>query len=394
MYNFDETDKMELKETVNDSLAKEIVAFLNADGGTILVGVNKRKEIIGVKGNIDEVQRKISDVITDSISPRCIKYVRQHVITFQGNQVIEINITPDHSHLYYIKKYGLSERGVYVRDGSSSKPLYPDEIKERYTKTLNVIEPDLTEMPSKRKTLTFQILKNYLVTHNYHYSDSTFEENLCLRTRSGDYNLMAELLADKNDIVINVATFATEDKTKYLKRDEFGGKCLLLAMEQAKNYVESINQTYVIVQQVPRKEKKMFDINAFEQAWINACVHYKWTESNNPGIYIYSNRLEIESYGGIPKGLTKEQFLKGTSKPVNKKLFDIFKTCGFSEESGHGVPTVTSVYGEEAYIFEGDFIKVVIPFDRTGFSNFTDQKHPENIQKTSRKYSTKNCRIS
>ena len=122
-------------------------------------------------------------------------------------------------------------------------------------------------------------------------------------------------------------------------------------MEQAKNYVNSINQTFVDVTTTQRKERKMFDTEAFEQAWINACVHNKWSESNHPGIYVYSDRLEIESFCGIPSVLTKEKFLRGKTEPVNKELFDIFRACNFAEESGHGVPSVVKAYGEEAYIF-------------------------------------------
>lgn len=154
-------------------------------------------------------------------------------------------------------------------------------------------------------------------------------------------------------------------------------------MEQAKNYINSINQTFVNLEVTPRREIKMFDTEAFEQAWINACVHNKWSESNHPGIYVYNNRLEIESFGGIPRVLTKEQFLKGKSEPVNKQLFDIFRSCGFAEESGHGVPSVVSKYGEDAYVFSDYFINVIIPFDKSGFSVTTrksDSKQPENIK--------------
>lgn len=45
---------------------------------------------------------------------------------------------------------------------------------------------------------------------------------------------MAEILADENDIVVNVMTFKWKDKTQYLKRNEFGYTCLLLAYERVK----------------------------------------------------------------------------------------------------------------------------------------------------------------
>ena len=86
---------------------------------------------------------------------------------------------------------------------------------------------------------------------------------------------------------------------------------------------------------------------------------------------------------GIPSVLTKEQFLRGKSEPVNKQLFDIFRACNFAEESGHGVPSVVKVYGEEAYIFSEYFIDVVIPFNREGFDKTTRKTtttQPENIE--------------
>lgn len=87
---------------------------------------------------------------------------------------------------------------------------------------------------------------------------------------------------------------------------------------------------------------------------------------------------------GIPSVLTKEQFLRGKSEPVNKELFDIFRACDFAEESGHGVPSVVKVYGEEAYIFSEYFIDVVIPFNREGFDK-TTRKQPRNNQKTQKR---------
>ena len=272
----------------------------------------------------------------------------------------------------------------YIRLGSSKDKLNKNPRKEaELWKTLSGGN-DITKIPSSKSNLTFQILRNYLISHKYHINEEKFEDNLNLRTLDGKYNLMAELLADDNDIVINVATFAGIDKTEYLKRDEFGGVCLLYALEKARDYIElSLNQTSIKLGEGARKEKKVFDNEAFEQAWYNACVHNRWDLSNNPGIYIYSDRIEIESCGGIPKNLTRKEFLSGTSKPVNDKLFKIFKTCGFGEESGHGVPSVIKIYGEQAYKFSDNFIKVAIRFNLDNFSNDiqeTSKKHPRNIQ--------------
>lgn len=391
----DEDNKIELKEVVADSVPKEIVSFLNTDGGNIYIGIKKNREVVGIK-NIDDTMRIISDIITDKISPRCVSFVKQYHEELEGKDIIRIEIKKGDK-LYYIKKYGMSENGCFIRIGSSCKSLTPDEIQDRFIKSLTIKETNIIDIPSTKNDLTFKILKNYLISNNNHISDNTFFDNYHLLTRDGKFNYLAEILADKNDIVINVATFSSNDKTKYLKREEFGGKCLLLAMEQAKNYINSINQTYVNLETTPRKEIKMFDTEAFEQAWINACVHNKWSESNHPGIYVYNNRLEIESFGGIPKVLTKEQFLKGKSEPVNKQLFDIFRACNFAEESGHGVPSVVSVYGDDAYVFSEYFIDVIIPFNKDGFNkakSISKKKQPADIRKEILEILKNNGRIS
>ena len=63
-----ESEIVELKESVNETLAKEMVAFLNSFGGTIYIGVTDKGIVKGVN-NVDKSFRQISDVITDSIEP-------------------------------------------------------------------------------------------------------------------------------------------------------------------------------------------------------------------------------------------------------------------------------------------------------------------------------------
>lgn len=43
-----ENDKLEYKEKVSNSLPKEIVSFLNSGGGTILIGVSKKNNLVGI----------------------------------------------------------------------------------------------------------------------------------------------------------------------------------------------------------------------------------------------------------------------------------------------------------------------------------------------------------
>ena len=163
---------------------------------------------------------------------------------------------------------------------------------------------------------------------------------------------------------IKVAVFKGKDKSVFIKRNEYGFTCLIESLEKVINYCDALNETFIDVSVRPRKEHRLFNSEAFKEAWINACVHNKWSEELSPAVYWFDDRLEIVSYGGIPKNLTKEEFLSGKTEPVNKELMKIFLQCGIVEHSGHGVPIVVREYGEKAYTFSENMITVTIPFEK------------------------------
>jgi len=135
---------------------------------------------------------------------------------------------------------------------------------------------------------------------------------------------MAELLSDSNDISIKVVTFAGTDKTVMLKRTEYGNKCLISSVNDVLEYMNVINETKVKLGGSKRIEESYFDYACFKEAWLNAVVHTRWIEKIPPAVYIYDDRIEIVSNGGLPKALNKEDFFKGVSKPVNNALLNIF----------------------------------------------------------------------
>ncbi len=362
---FVETESIELKERLNDSFTREVVSFLNTHNGTIYIGVTDKGEVIGVD-NVDKTLRLISNIIVDCINPSCKEYVKPIAIIEDGKLIIKVEVSKGKD-LYYIKSKGLSELGCFIRVGSSCRGLNDNEIKERYEANLNISEPKLVNQETLRTDLTFRILKSYLANQNIHVNDDTFLKNFNLLTPSGKFNKMAEILSDDNMNSIKVAVFKGKDKSYFLKRNEYGNTCLLSALEKVLNYCDALNETYVDLSVSPRREKKMFNFEAFKEAWINACVHNKWTDGYPPAVYWYDDRLEIVSNGGIPKGMTQDEFLAGKTKPVNEELMNIFLQCNIVEHSGHGVPVIVREYGKQAYEFSESFITVTIPFDKTGF---------------------------
>lgn len=80
------------------------------------------------------------------------------------------------------------------------------------------------------KQLSSEMLKALYISNDIKIDNDKIEDNLGLKTADNKYNLMAELLADSNDLSIKVVTFAETDKSVMLKRTDYGGKCLLLSV--------------------------------------------------------------------------------------------------------------------------------------------------------------------
>ena len=193
--------------------------------------------------------------------------------------------------------------------------------------------------------------------------ENTFKQNLNLLTRNGTYNLMASILADVNSYSIKVAVFRGSDKTDLMKRNEYGYKCMLVAVKQVLDYIEALNETTVDLSGSLRKESKLFDFSCFREAWLNACLHNRWSRQTPPAVYVFDNRIEIVSVGGLPEGLTLEEFYEGKSKPVNLELQQIMVQLDYIEQTGHGVPLIVSRYGKEVFDITENFITVTIPFN-------------------------------
>ena len=375
---FVESQVLELKECFNDSCKHTIVAFLSHGSGTIYVGINKYGKPIKLD-DIDAIQRDISNFLIDQVSPRCIDLVKTSLEEIDGFTVIKIEVTQGDK-LFYIKKYGLSVKGCYIRVGSTTREMTDEEIMAKYES--NLPEPLMREYESPSQKLTFDILKTSLREHSVHFNDDTFLDNYKLLTSKGKYNLIADLFADENDISIKIVRFEGKDKTKLIERTEYGYKSIILAIRRTLDRFEALNITKSTIKVPQRVDKKLFNMNALREAFINAIAHTKWTEFNPPQIQIFSNRIEIISTGKPIKDLSKEDFFKGISKQRNPELMRILHDLEFVEQTGFGVPTIVNAYGTSAFEFMDNFIKVTIPFDEEVMAMIGDnsvENVPENV---------------
>ena len=72
-----------------------------------------------------------------------------------------------------------------------------------------------------------------------------------------------------------------------------------------------------------------------------------------------------------------EGFYAGVSVPVNDKLTEIFVQLHISEKSGRGVPRIVGEYGEKAFDFSNNAIKVTIPYNRLNLGGYPPKSPPK-----------------
>ena len=369
-----ETEKIEFKKTTGELREgiTSLASMLNKNGyGILYFGVKDNGDVVGQQMG-DRTLREISQAIANFIKPQIIPTIEHKLI--DDKNVIKIEVRGSE------KPYSAYGR-YYMRSADEDRELSPTALKELMDKQTS--SDILTLVPAPVQTLSFNKLKIAYVTAGLTVNQSTFEDNTGLKNNDGKYNLMAFLLADENDISIKVVTFAGKDKTKLIIRNEYGGTCLITSIDKVLDYMESINETMVTMGNHRRTEEKLFDMASFKEAWQNACIHTKWDKGNPPAVYIFSDRIEIISTGGLPVDLNKDEFYKGISKPVNSKLQKIFGQLGYVEQTSHGIPLIISNYGKQAFDIMENFVNVTIPFNYIKQNSIsTDTENKVSINET------------
>ena len=351
-----ESEILEFKKSTSE-LKEGVISLssmLNKHGeGTLYFGVKNDGTVIGQNDSTPSTLRDISRKIAEGIKPQVIPEIS--LLLIDDKNVIKVTVKGNANIYSAFDKY-------YIRSFDEDKKISPDMLRELIN---SKGEPDLiTNESAIRTDLTFETLKGLYLIKGRKINIEQFEKNLKFYTNDGKFNYMAELLSDVNDISIKVVTFAGIDKTVMVKRTEYGMKCLISAVNEVLEYMSIINETKVKLGGKKRIEASYFDYACFKEAWLNACVHTRWIEKIPPAVYIYDDRIEIVSNGGLPKSLNKTDFFMGVSKPVNHALLNIFANLDLIDQTGHGVPLIIKKYGEEAFYISDNTIIVTIPINK------------------------------
>lgn len=351
-----ENKHIEFKQKVTPELEKEVVAFLNSnEGGVIYIGIDKNGLPVGVS-DADNEQLLIKDRLKNNILPSCMGLFDLVIEQKEGKEIIKIIVAGGYEKPYYVKKYGLSEKGAFIRVGSSAEPMPTRQIEQLFSKR---IRNSIGNMKSPKQALQFQQLHIYYQSIGKTLNEQ-FARNLELLTDDESYNYVAYLMNDINNISIKVARYQGLNRVDLVESNEYGYESLVKATHQVLDKLNLENRTLTKITSKERKEQRLWNAIALREAVINAFVHNDYTKEVAPKFEIFDDRLEITSYGSLPEGLSKSEFFEGYSIIRNKELMRIFKDLDLVEQLGSGIPRILQAYSKDSFDFSENFLRITL----------------------------------
>ena len=346
-----EFQKYEEELSSVDSGLKSLSAMLNTHGkGTVYFGVKADGTIRGLKIDSDALA-EMQGALASRIRPG---FFHTTEVCTEGSRIyLKVTASGEDGPYSFDGRY-------YVRNGTQDEQASNDQLRRML---LGGGADLICRIPSEQQELSFAGLLAELRAHGLDVSDSeACRRSLNLYNADNRLNQMAYLLSDQNSLLIKVVRFAGVDREVVLERTVFQNQCLLRSVKDVLNHVRSLNATMVDLSEGQRRDVPLFSYDAFREAWLNAALHCSWAEMVPPSVYVFDDRIEVASWGGMPYGLSQDGFYEGVSHPVNKALQAVFKAAGLGSPTSRGIPVIVEHCGREAFKFANGTVTVRIPF--------------------------------
>ena len=170
---------------------------------------------------------------------------------------------------------------------------------------------------------------------------------------------------EENDFPgIDIVKFG-ENISVIQKRATFENMSVLAVYEKALDVFRDYYE-YEVIQGADRKRVEKIPEAAFREAIANALIHRAWDVEAQIRVSMFDDRIEIASPGGLPAGITEEEYLDGKLSVLrNRNLANVFYRLGFVEIFGTGIARIKQLY--EDALLKPDFevsdnaIKIVLP---------------------------------
>lgn len=348
-----------------DSLAKEMAALLNLEGGVVLLGVEDNGAISGLTRSREEAERWVMDIARQNIQPEMIPVWRS-VAMDDGRVVGVIGLPGDSPGKPYKAKRG-SAWIAFMRVGSTSREATREEEGRLYQSS-RLVRYDIKPVPEMGiESLDLNRVENYfrdiLKRKTPDRADVEGWRRLLLNT-----DLLAEsggatfatvaslLLFGENpnrrlpQAGVTATAFPRTEKDYDTTDEELirGPLVFLLSrrgrptekgvIDRTVDFVAKNMGTTAWLEGGRRHRKKALPLDAVRESVVNAAAHRDYSiVGTDIEVSLYRDRLEVISPGRLPNGVTVEKMKEGLRAARNELLKEILRDYGYVEHLGMGV---------------------------------------------------------
>lgn len=384
-----ENNEVEFKEYKNikslhnesQKLAEEISAFANLKGGIIIVGVkdssnidneNWESQLVGFEsGDVIEIQQRIKGNIKPYLD------IIAEYLDFETKDYLVIDVPQRRDSLI-----STASGKTYIRDGRSSRPMDPDEIRQAVTNlhgydwSGDIL--DLDAFDSLNHVAINEAYEDYCNRKQYSI-ESKPDKNAFLEaigaTSNGSLTKSGILFLGKPEVIkkwlgVYEYRFSWKNRTGQLFINEVWEECIWNSIKLAKKYFEVCNVKPELNFKDKTYQVPILDDIAFHEAFINAIVHRDYSIDGMLSVDFDSTAMIITNPGKFYGGVTSENILIHQPRHRNKALAKLMMQFQLVDRAGMGVKRMglgSLMYGREFPKFQEAFNYVEVIMQAESF---------------------------
>ena len=311
-----------------ESLAAEMAAFANSEGGRILIGVADDGSLPGLSPEqVSRINQLISNAASQLVrSPLAVRTENASV----GKQRVVIVLTvPKGIDKPYFDKNGV----IWLKSGSDKRRVNSKEELRRLFQMSAQFHAD--ELPTKAGIDKLDKLRfrDFLRdVHRMEFPDAEGQrlkllQNMNLATDAGFLNLAGVLMFAEQpqwitpQFVVKAIRYPGNEihVSDYLDTEDFEGP-LKKIFDDALGFIMRNLRKVQAGRGVNAPGLPEIPASVFEELLVNALVHRDYLVSAPIRLFIFDNRIEIISPGHLPNNLTVEKIRAGNSNTRNPIL--------------------------------------------------------------------------
>lgn len=349
-----EGQRREFKRLIDnpESVAGEVVAFANGDGGTLYVGVDDDGRIIGLS-DADATFQSLTNICRDRCIPPISPVIEE--LTVNGQDIIVLTVRPE---LNRLKPYRTAGGRFYIRTGKDKKDATGRELiriaqaaGELHYDESPVLGTGLADLSLSAFSAYHQL--QFGLTLDEHMEQSGLDLHTLLRNLRLLHDLDGELALSVAGLLVfgevpqrfmphsrlsAVAFVGDDEDSDILDRREITGR-LPTIIDDTRLFLERNIRAPAREQGFGREDILLYDRKALGEAVVNAVAHRDYSLSGSQiRLFLFQDRVEVRSPGRLPNSVTLDNIKLGVHVERNRTIATLLTQLGYMSAIGTGVP--------------------------------------------------------